>query len=121
MFVTQVAFRGQTIEYLGDRLLAFVIESGGISIDITLPLGYSPEGGCFFCRESEVLISGDLLFEGNVHRSELDGGNAIRLKDSVEKNAELEIGLFLPGHIIIDRKEVKGNHSHVINNLFCWV
>ena len=56
-------------------------------------------------------------------RSDLPGANGAELKKSIEKVAELEIELLLPGHmgIVSGKQDVKDNFEFLRNNVFRWL
>lgn len=45
--------------------------------------GHSPGHICFYCREQEFVIGGDVLFRGSIGRTDLPGGNHAQLLDSI--------------------------------------
>lgn len=62
--------------------------------------GHTQGGVCFYCEENGILFSGDTLFQGSVGRSDLSGGNAVQLVNSItEKLLTLPYGTkVFPGH-----------------------
>jgi hydroxyacylglutathione hydrolase len=54
----------------------------------------------------KILICGDLLFTEGVGRTDLYGGNARQLKESIKKVAALDIDYVLPGHGSIGNKSL---------------
>jgi glyoxylase-like metal-dependent hydrolase (beta-lactamase superfamily II) len=56
---------------------------GAISFDIILTPGHSPGSICLYHAESNTLISGDVLFQMSVGRSDLPGGNTNDLYQSI--------------------------------------
>lgn len=61
--------------------------------------GHTPGGTCFYFEEQTTLISGDTLFSGSVGRTDLPGGDARTLSNSLKQLARLpESTQVLPGH-----------------------
>jgi hydroxyacylglutathione hydrolase len=60
--------------------------------------GHTPGGISLYWPRFKVLISGDIVFFQGVGRSDLPGGDAAVLKQSVEKLATLSVELLIPGH-----------------------
>jgi len=60
--------------------------------------GHSPGSICLYWPEEKILISGDLIFDQGVGRTDFPGGDGKALKNSIERMAELDIEILLPGH-----------------------
>jgi glyoxylase-like metal-dependent hydrolase (beta-lactamase superfamily II) len=61
--------------------------------------GHTPGGICLYSREAKILFSGDTVFpEGSFGRTDLYGGNASRLLESIKKLTLLEVEVVYPGH-----------------------
>jgi hydroxyacylglutathione hydrolase len=48
---------------------------GGNHLEAILAPGHSPGSLCFFAPESQLLIAGDVLFQGSIGRTDLPGGD----------------------------------------------
>ncbi len=85
--------------------------------------GHTPGSVCFYWPEEEVLISGDLIFEGGVGRVDLPGGNGELLKKSIRKVSKLKIRYLLPGHgeMVAGREDVEENFRFVEKVYFDWL
>jgi hydroxyacylglutathione hydrolase len=70
------------IQYLeaGDRWIL-----GGESIQCLFTPGHSPGSVSFYCAASGWVISGDVLFQGSVGRTDLPGGNMDLLLKSIRE------------------------------------
>jgi len=77
--------------------------------------GHSPGSICLYCGELEVLICGDLLFEGSVGRTDFPGGSSIQLKNSIENVSRLDVEYLLPGHmnILVGKEKVRKNFEFI--------
>ncbi len=113
-------FGMEPVEFQEDALLDSAISLENLTIEIVPTPGHSPESVCFYCPQGKFLICGDLIFDGNTGRSDLPGGSGEQLKQSIEKIAELEIDLLLPGHmgVITENQKVKKNFEFVRNHVF---
>lgn len=56
---------------------------GGSSFEIKLAPGHSPGSVCFYNVQEKYIISGDVLFQGSVGRTDLPGGNYETLMKSI--------------------------------------
>jgi len=113
----------EPVEFQEDGFFNSTINLGNLKIKVIPTPGHSPESISFYCPQNKALICGDLIFSRNTGRSDLPGGNGEQLKQSIEKVAELEISLFLPGHmdIITEKENVKENFEFVRNHVFRWL
>ncbi len=77
-----------------------IIEFGNTQLEAILTPGHSPASLCFFCREDNFLIAGDVLFYGSIGRTDLPGGDYDMLIDSItQKLIPLGDGVQVyPGH-----------------------
>ena len=87
---------------LGDKLLK-IFHTTGHSLCST----------CLYLPEKKLLFAGDLIFLEGVGRTDIPYGNGEELKKSIEKMAELDIDVILPGHgnIVQGKENVLKNFS----------
>jgi hydroxyacylglutathione hydrolase len=113
----------EPMEFREDGMLDSLVDLGNYPVEVIATPGHSPESTCFYCPKSKALMSGDLLFDRNIGRSDLPGGNSAQLKQSIEKVAALEIELLLPGHmgIIKEKTRVEENFEFLRNQVFRWL
>lgn len=66
---------------------------------ILLP-GHSPGGLAFYCEQSGILFSGDVLFQGSIGRADLEGGDFATLRNSILKRLFVlpDNTIVYPGH-----------------------
>lgn len=57
---------------------------GNTELEILFTPGHSPASICFFHRESEQLIGGDVLFQNSIGRTDLPGGDHATLIASIK-------------------------------------
>ncbi|MFM7672170.1 MAG: MBL fold metallo-hydrolase [Bacteroidota bacterium] len=60
-------------------------ELGGESVYCLFTPGHSPGSLSFYCPTSRWVISGDVLFQGSVGRTDLPGGNTEQLMQSIRE------------------------------------
>ncbi|MET4081242.1 hydroxyacylglutathione hydrolase [Pedobacter sp. UYP30] len=57
---------------------------GNSSLDLIFAPGHSPAHLCFYSKEDQFLIGGDVLFYGSIGRTDLPGGNHSQLIDNIQ-------------------------------------
>lgn len=57
---------------------------GGEQFEILLAPGHSPGSVCFYNRNEKYIISGDVLFQGSIGRTDLPGGDYNTLMRSIQ-------------------------------------
>ncbi len=60
-----------------------IINFGTHSLQVLCTPGHSAGGVCFYCKEENMLWSGDTLFEGSIGRTDLESGNYATLINSI--------------------------------------
>lgn len=79
-----------------------IIDFSGYSIKTIATPGHTEGSVCFLITDKnghKVLVSGDTLFAQSVGRTDLEGGDWLKLEASLRRLAELDDGLHvLPGH-----------------------
>jgi len=76
------------------------VSFGQVELEIYFTPGHSPASVCFFHRESNQLIAGDVLFQGSIGRTDLPGGDYDTLIGSIVDNL-FPLGdevIVYPGH-----------------------
>ncbi len=96
---------------------------GDIVIDLIPSPGHSPDSICYHLRREKLLICGDVIFEMNIGRTDLPGGDAEALKDSIQRLAELGAEGLYPGHMgaVSGAEDVEKNIEFVRTNVFPWL
>ncbi len=59
------------------------MQFGNTSLEMRSCPGHSPDGYCFVNHKSKVVISGDVLFQGSIGRTDLPGGNYEQLMQAI--------------------------------------
>lgn len=68
-------------KYLGD---GDAVAFGNTMLDVLHTPGHSPGSISFYCKEASLLISGDVLFERSIGRTDLPGGSMEVLLQSIQ-------------------------------------
>lgn len=78
----------------GDKL-----HFGSHTLEIMDTPGHTKGSVCLYCREENVLLSGDTLFKGSIGRTDLKGGSMFLMTSSLRRIAQLpDETRVLPGH-----------------------
>jgi hydroxyacylglutathione hydrolase len=72
--------------------------------------GHSPGSVCLYWAAKKVLITGDLVFNGGVGRTDFPGGSITILKQSIERVSQLDVEYLLPGHSTEMGSIIEGKH-----------
>ncbi|MBQ7151466.1 MAG: MBL fold metallo-hydrolase [Synergistaceae bacterium] len=79
-----------------------IIDFPGYKIKVLETPGHTEGSVCFLITDRDghnILISGDTLFAQSVGRTDLEGGDSLKLENSLRRLAEFNDGLHvLPGH-----------------------
>ncbi|MEJ2724636.1 MAG: MBL fold metallo-hydrolase [Deltaproteobacteria bacterium] len=110
-------FQPQLLLKQGDLIV------GGMAFRVIDAPGHSPGSLCLYWPETKVLFSGDVVFYQGIGRVDLPGGDGGKLKQSIEKLAQLEVEYLLPGHgeVVSGRERVKANFDSIQNLWFRYV
>ena len=76
------------------------LQIGALRLQVLHTPGHSPGHVCFYERQAGVLFDGDVLFQHNIGRYDLPGGDYDQLLDSIERVlcALPDTTLVYPGH-----------------------
>ncbi len=85
--------------------------------------GHSPESICFYAVDKKTLISGDLVFDKGIGRTDLPFGNNEELINSINTISALDTELLLPGHgaILKGLSNVKMNYDFIREHYLQWM
>ena len=114
------AFGIQPQEYNEDGLIDnSEFGKGRLKLEIITTPGHSSDGICVYSPMEKFLICGDLIFNENIGRVDLPGGNAEQLKQSIDIVSNLDVEYLLPGHmdIIKGAVAVKENFRFIKENI----
>jgi len=103
----------------------FVFEDslGHTELRIQHTPGHSPESICFYAMDKKTLISGDLVFDKGIGRTDLPFGSNEDLISSINTVSALDTDLLLPGHgeILKGRNNVKRNYDFISEHYLQWM
>lgn len=97
-----------------------LFELGGETIQLLHTPGHSPGSLSFYFPLEKALVTGDLIFKGNIGRTDAPGGSLQRLRDSMFMlSARTGAEWLLPGHgeIVTGKKAVEDNFA-LIEKMF---
>jgi hydroxyacylglutathione hydrolase len=99
------------------------LSAGDMEFELIPSPGHTPDCVCFYCRDAKILICGDVIFDRNIGRADLPGGNADELKESINKLSQLEVEYLLPGHMgmVTGVENIKRNFEFVKESFFSWL
>ncbi len=104
--------RGSASELFGVRapsIIPDILLAGGETfgeLEVIHTPGHTPGGICLYSARSKILFSGDTVFpDGSFGRTDLAGGNAKKLIESIKKLTTLDVSIMYPGHEDIVRED----------------
>lgn len=85
--------------------------------------GHSPGSISIYWPEKKALITGDVVFNQGVGRTDFPGCDGKLLKKSIEKLSRLDVAYLLPGHgdIIVGEKKVADNYEFIEKAILAYV
>lgn len=87
------------------------LKVGDRNFEVIHTPGHSPGSICLYWPEQKVLVTGDVVFNQGIGRTDLPGGNGAQLKESIRKISRLDAAYLLTGHgdVVTGREAVKEN------------
>jgi hydroxyacylglutathione hydrolase len=117
-------FKVELSQFTPDFLLADgELTIGDISLNVYHTPGHSPGGVTLYWPAEKALLTGDLIFNGGLGRTDLPGGNGIQLKQSIRRMAALDVNWLLAGHgdVISGADAVTANFTQVEQMWFGYI
>lgn len=102
-------FGQQAPEYKVDGTLkeGQILDIGQWKLRVLETPGHSEGSICLYEPSEKILFSGDTVFpDGNIGRTDMYGGDTIKLIKSIEKLTELDVSVMYPGHMEITNRDV---------------
>jgi hydroxyacylglutathione hydrolase len=107
------------------RLFKVFLQEGRLDIGnetfrVIFTPGHAPGSICLYWEEKKALISGDTVFYMGVGRTDLYGGDAGLLAQSIERLSKLDIEYLLPGHgeMVQGKKTIEKNFRTILDEFF---
>lgn len=96
---------------------------GDVTLEVFLTPGHSPGSLTFYWPDRKALFTGDVIFDRSIGRTDLPGGSGKRLKESIQRIAQLDVDYLLSGHgrPVIGRKAVQNNFREVADYWFSYL
>ena len=96
---------------------------GGKTFRIYQTPGHSPGSLSIYWPERKVLFTGDLIFYGGIGRTDFLEGNSKLLMESIEKLADLDTEILLPGHgeTVMGKEMVLQNFEFIRQNFYAYL
>lgn len=101
MFQTEYNLRDGLFKFKVDRRLnnADLLDIGGMSWEVIHIPGHSPGSIALYNKEIKTLIPGDVVYaDYAIGRFDLHGADPVRHMESLNRLAEFEVDILLPGH-----------------------
>ncbi len=85
--------------------------------------GHSPGSISLYWPEKKALFTGDVIFAMGVGRTDFPGGDGHLLRNSIERLADLDVELLLPGHgeIVKGKRNIQRNFAYIRTNFFDYL
>jgi glyoxylase-like metal-dependent hydrolase (beta-lactamase superfamily II) len=99
------------------------LEVGDIAFEVLHTPGHSPGSMCLYFPALKALITGDVVFDRGLGRTDLPGGRGEHLKESIRRLSRLDVDLLLPGHgnFIAGRENVRANFEEIERVWFAYL
>ena len=111
-----------------DMKIDFYLKEGDLKLgknelEIYHTPGHSPGSISVYWPEKKALITGDVVFNQGVGRTDFPGCSGKLLKESIERLSKLDVEYLLPGHgdIISGRDEVRLNFDSIKRSIFPYI
>jgi hydroxyacylglutathione hydrolase len=84
-----------------------ILDIGKWKLQVIETPGHSEGSICLYEKTEKVLFSGDTVFpDGNIGRTDMYGGDTVKLIKSIEKLTQLDVKTMYPGHMEITNRDV---------------
>lgn len=75
-----------------------MIKTKNFSLEVIWTPGHTPGSICLYDRKKKILFSGDTVFSDGIGRTDMRGGDAKAMKESLKKLSGIKVDYLLPGH-----------------------
>jgi len=99
------------------------LKVGDITLQVIHTPGHSPGSICLYWPETKALLTGDVVFNQGVGRTDIPGGDGEKLKDSINRISLLEADYLLSGHgdMVSGRELLKANFEQIKRVWFSYL
>lgn len=99
------------------------LQVGDVALDVIHAPGHSPGSICLYWPDRKALVTGDVVFNQGVGRTDLPGGSGRQLKDSIQRLAGLDVTYLLPGHgnAVSGENQVRANFKVIQEQWFPYM
>ena len=99
------------------------LEVGDMEFEVLQTPGHSPGSLCLYFPAARALITGDVVFDRGVGRTDLPGGNGRLLKESIRALSQLDVDLLLPGHgsLVAGKEQVRAGFEEIERVWFAYL
>lgn len=96
---------------------------GGERFEVLETPGHSPGSICLHWPARKALLAGDVVFEMGVGRTDFPGGDGKALIQSLERLAELDLEVILPGHgnPIVGKDRIQRNFQTIRETYYAYL
>ena len=90
-----------------------------LKLQVFITPGHSPGSVCLYLPGEKILITGDVVFNCSVGRTDFPGGDIDSLQHSIERLSHLDVNYIIPGHstemgnVIEGKKNVERNFQAI--------
>lgn len=118
---------GDLFDSSGAESLVFLkegtLEVGDLAFEVLQTPGHSPGSICLYFPAQKALITGDVVFNRGVGRTDLPGGSGDHLKESIRRLSRLDVDLLLPGHgsPVLGKNQVLSNFEEIVRVWFAYL
>ena len=99
------------------------LKVGDIALQVFHTPGHAPGAVTLYWPQAKALLTGDLIFNGGLGRTDLPGGDGRKLKASIRRMAAIEAAWLLSGHgdVIRGHEAVRKNFEGVERTWFDYI
>jgi len=99
------------------------LKVGNMNFQVIHTPGHSPGSICLYWPETKALLTGDVVFDQSVGRTDLPGGDGEKLKESINMISSFDADYLLTGHgdIVSGHERVKANFDEIKRVWFAYI
>ena len=96
---------------------------GNVNFQVTHTPGHSPGSMCLYWTETKALLTGDVVFNQGIGRTDLPGGDGEKLKESINMISRLDVDYLFTGHgdIVAGPERVQSNFEEIKRVWFAYI